>query len=316
MKRSLAFLALLTLLPLLSFSQILEPVKWSFKVEQSSPGEATLLLIAKIDKSWHLYSQDIPPDGPIPTTFTFTKSADYELVGKVTESKPIIENDPLFKMDLKFFADKAIFKQKVKILSNKPFTIKGVLEFMCCDDKQCIPPTEVEFTFDLKGNPEAAATPVVAQKVDTTVATVDSSKIKAAVKAAPAVTTTKPEKTNDSLWWFFIISFMAGLVAILTPCVFPMIPMTVTFFMHDSENKRKARTAGHRLRVFDHRHLYRDRNTRCGDPGGQFCQLPEHTLDPQRLFLPDLPHFCCLLPGDVRDHASKLAGQQSGQTGR
>jgi thiol:disulfide interchange protein len=242
MKRLTVIIALLAFLPLLTFSQILDPVHWSFKVEQSSPGEATLLLIAKIDKNWHLYSQDIPPDGPIPTTFTFTKSGDYKLVGKVMESKPIIENDPLFKMDLKFFADKAVFKQKIKILSTKPFTVKGVLEFMCCDDKQCIPPSEVEFSFDLKGNPEAAATPVTAQAQDTAAPAVDSSKIKTAAATPPPVVAPKPEKTNDSLWWFFIVSFLAGLVAILTPCVFPMIPMTVTFFMKGSENKRKART--------------------------------------------------------------------------
>jgi thiol:disulfide interchange protein len=236
------------LIPFFSFSQILDPVKWSYQIEQSSPGEATLVMNAHIDKKWHLYSQYIPKDkeGPIETSFNFEKSNNYELIGKVIEPKGIEENDPMFDMIIKYFAEKAAFRQKIRILSPKPFTIKGTVEFMCCDDKQCLPPTEVEFSFDIKGNPDIT-------KPATTQTTSDSAKITAPLTTrksdsgslkqdqAQLSATAADTAANQSLLLFFFISFLAGLLAIVTPCVFPMIPMTVTFFMHDTTNKRKAK---------------------------------------------------------------------------
>ncbi len=243
----------LLMLPLFSVSQILDPVKWTFKVEQSTPEEATILLIAKADKGWHVYSQDIPPKGPLPTTFAFTKSQHFELVGKVVEPKPIVENDPNFDMVLKFFADKAVFKQKIKVLSQKDFMVKGVLNFMCCDDKQCLPPTDVEFEVFVKGNPNAVVPANTTQATaDLASASQDSLKNAALAKAKTDSVariaeqnklseTAADQAADQSLLWFFLVSFIAGLAAIITPCVFPMIPMTVTFFMHDSTSKRKAR---------------------------------------------------------------------------
>jgi hypothetical protein len=159
MKKTAFLLCLMVLLPFLTTAQILDPVKWSFKVQQTSPGEATLLLIGKIDPKWHLYSQHIDAEPgkitPLPTSFKFEKNPDYELIGEVLEPKPIEEYDPLFELTLRYFADKTVFKQKIRILGQKDFTIKGILEYMACDDKQCIPPTEVEFAFSVKGNPMA-----------------------------------------------------------------------------------------------------------------------------------------------------------------
>jgi thiol:disulfide interchange protein len=253
MKKVIFSLLAIFLLPFFAFTQILDPVKWTFKVEQTSPEEATLLLIAKIDKSWHLYSQDIPPKGPIPTSFTFEKNKNYELLGKVKEPKAIQERDPQFEnMLLKYFADKSVFRQKIKILSHKDFTIKGMVNFMCCDDHQCIPPTDVDFEFNIKGNTnipvEAAGTLAdpnsISQdtgnktKPDTSLKSVPEQKL---VEETKLATTAADTAANESLLWFFLISFIAGLAAIVTPCVFPMIPMTVTFFMHDNTNKRKAR---------------------------------------------------------------------------
>ena len=242
----------LVVFPLLSFSQILDPVKWTFRTEHSKPDEATLVLTAHADKNWHLYSQDIPEGGPIPTTFVFTKNQNYKLEGKVQEGKPIEENDPMFKMVLKYFADKAVFKQKIKVLSPGDFVIKGSLNFMCCDDKQCLPPGDVDFEFHIRGNPDA--TKVAAKPaIDTLAAThPDTMKKAAALTARADSAAKKKEQTklgetaadqaaNQSLLWFFLISFLAGLLAIITPCVFPMIPMTVTFFMHDTTSRRKAR---------------------------------------------------------------------------
>ncbi|MFZ4562891.1 MAG: cytochrome c biogenesis protein CcdA [Bacteroidales bacterium] len=257
MKKNLTGLLAMILLPLFTFSQILDPVKWTFKVEQTSTDEATLLLIAKIDKTWHLYSQDIPQGGPngapIATSFTFNKSQDYELVGKVLEPKAIEDNDPNFDMILKFFADKATFRQKIKILSQKDFAVKGLVNFMCCDDKQCIPPNDAEFNIKVKGNPKVA-TPVAVAPITVAPTAKQQDSIKnSSIAAARADSTVKKNEqvrlgetdvdkaADKSLLWFFFISFLAGLLAIITPCVFPMIPMTVTFFMHDTTSKRKAK---------------------------------------------------------------------------
>jgi thiol:disulfide interchange protein len=248
--RKLSILLLGVILsPYVSFSQILDPVKWTFKAEQSSPGEATLVMTASIEKKWHLYSQFIPKDkeGPIETSFTFVKSSNYELIGKVSEPKGIEENDPMFNMVIKYFADKAVFKQKVRVLSSKDFAIKGSLEFMCCDDKQCLPPTEVEFTFDIKGNPGVAQPAAAQTSIQDTAkkvalpATVRPDSVSKKENQAQLSETAADTAANQSLLWFFLISFLAGLLAIVTPCVFPMIPMTVTFFMHDTANKRKAK---------------------------------------------------------------------------
>ncbi len=259
MKKFLICLLTFIFFPYFSFSQILDPVKWTFNVEQTSPDQATLLFTAKADADWHVYSQDIPQGGPIPTTFNFVKNPGFELDGKVMEPKPIIENDPNFGMVLKFFADKVTFKQKIKILDRHDFILKGTINFMCCDDKQCLPPTDVDFEFKIKGNPGASPTASTTsgnnanvQLVTSVVTSVDTPHISnlSVLKADSGSKSLQQSSLSEtdadlageeSLLWFFLISFMAGLAAIVTPCVFPMIPMTVTFFMHDTHNKRKAR---------------------------------------------------------------------------
>jgi thiol:disulfide interchange protein DsbD len=239
------FLALI-LVPFFTYAQILKPVTWSFKVEQTKPDEATLLLTAKIDPKWHLYSQDVPPppDGPVGTSFNFTRSQDFNLIGKVTESKSIAERDPMFDNNiLKYFEHKALFKQKIKVIGKQDFKIKGSLEFMCCDDTKCIPPDEVEFSFDIKGNPggsEITAAAPIQKSRDSVAKKADTAKV-TAINKIPAKPSGMDTGEKKSLLMFFLISLFAGFLAILTPCVFPMIPMTVTFFMHDSVNTRKAR---------------------------------------------------------------------------
>ncbi|PKO97807.1 MAG: hypothetical protein CVU14_09370, partial [Bacteroidetes bacterium HGW-Bacteroidetes-9] len=162
MKNSLKSVILLILLavslPLISGAQVFKPVKWTFSTKQISAGEVQLIFSATIDKPWHLYSQDVPPppDGPVPTSFFFEKSADFKTIGKVKEPKAIEEFDNQFKITLKYFADKAVFTQNIKVLSAKDFKITGYLEFMCCDDTQCLAPETIDFEFNIKGNPEAA----------------------------------------------------------------------------------------------------------------------------------------------------------------
>lgn len=226
---------------IISNAQILEPVKWSFSSKKTADADAEIILTATIDKGWHLYSQFIPENGPVPTEFVFDKSNLYQPVGKVLEPKPIAEKDPNFdNMVLKFFSTKAVFRQKIKILSDKTFTVKGTVTFMCCNDVSCLPPNDVSFSVKVEG----ASVSTVKDTVTT-----DAVITKPADTNATAKTDTINKGTlsvddtgmgNKGLWGLFFFAFLAGLAAIVTPCVFPMIPMTVSFFMHESESRAKS----------------------------------------------------------------------------
>ena len=211
MKKLSLFFALFVaiILPLTSFGQMYDPVQWSFSSESLGNNEYNVIFKADIEAGWHVYSQNIADGGPVPTSFIFTESSDYERVGVVTESESIVLNDPVFDMELRFFEKEAIFIQKVKVLGKEPVTVKGELEYMVCNDGQCLPPTPVEFDVTLDygaiANPDTQA------------------------------------KEGDSLLSMILQAILWGLAALLTPCVFPMIPMTVSFFLHGSENKAAGR---------------------------------------------------------------------------
>ncbi|WP_117880533.1 protein-disulfide reductase DsbD domain-containing protein [Aureibaculum luteum] len=129
-------------------AQIINPVKWSTSVKKISDTEYELSAIATIDSGWHLYSQNVPEDGPIPTTFTFKSDANYAKKGNTKEEKGHTVNDAVFEMTIKFFENKTTFKQLVKILKTTK-TITGEVEFMACNDVQCTPPTTVDLEFIL-----------------------------------------------------------------------------------------------------------------------------------------------------------------------
>lgn len=228
LKNTIKSTLLATLVLMMSFSataQILEPVKWEFKSKKISDTEVELQFIAKIETKWHLYSQYVPENGPQPTYFEIDKSDSFELLGDVVEPKAKEEYDENFEMVVKYFGDaEVVFHQKVKLLTDKPFKITGFLEYMCCDDSRCLPPTTVDFSFAVNGGTADTATQESSSELSD----------KEALEANKG-------HEKKSLWGFFILSFLAGLAAILTPCVFPMIPMTVTFFMHDKESKAKGK---------------------------------------------------------------------------
>ena len=235
-------------------AQVLKPVKWNFSVKEISETEAELTLKASIETAWHLYAQDIPPDGPIPTTFKFNKSKDFELVGKVTEPKPIEEVDNMFGMTIKYFYGNVPFKQKIKIKSKGEFIITGELEFMACNDKTCIPPEVVEFSFVINKGKTGSIEAVK----DTTGAgsTIPADTLKKKIDSLAVASAQTPDdgechvktfngasaetKGEFSYWGFMLLAFLAGLAALLTPCVFPMIPMTVTFFLKTAETRKIA----------------------------------------------------------------------------
>ncbi len=235
MKKILYILSLFFVFTTTVQAQIFEPVKWETSVEKISESEFDLVVTATIDEGWHLYSQSIPDDGPIPTTFSF-KGVDgkYELVGKTTEGKGHEEFDKVFEMNIKYFENKETFKQRINLLTNDKITIDETVEFMVCNDTNCLPPTEVELSFIVQG--KASTEKVNAIENSGTGEIVENTNTQKDIKATEADTIPTEEKSR-SLLGIFIVAFLFGFTALLTPCVFPMIPMTVSFFTKQSKTK-------------------------------------------------------------------------------
>ena len=208
------FILFFTLLSVITLAQIFNPVSWDFSQIQVSDNEIELQFKATIDDGWYLYSQFIGDDGPVPTELTFTSEGGYSLVGNPKEGEPIEEFDPNFDMILKYFKNEAIFTQIVQVSSSEDFNLDGNVYFMVCDEAQCLPPEEVEFSFEIKG-------------VDGGVIVEDTKN-------------TSDEKEGKGMWALFFIAFISGFAALLTPCVFPMIPMTVSFFTKQSKTKAQG----------------------------------------------------------------------------
>ena len=239
---------LLFLFSINGFSQIKSPVKWSYSVNQLNTETAELIITAKIDKGWHLYSQYMEEGGPIVTSFKFNKSKAYKLDGKTSEPKPNAEFDDMFKMTVKYFNTQAIFKQKIKILSDKVFTVNGSFEYMVCNDGSCIPFQDNVFEFKIKGNPNAKEITTVNdtasiaslsnkdnKDIYTNQSNLDTAKILINKE------TNNPLKVNSKpLYMIFLFAFIAGLLTLITPCVFPMIPMTISFFMKGNKTRKKG----------------------------------------------------------------------------
>lgn len=227
-------------------AQILKPVKWKFEASRKTSNVFELTFTANIDQNWHLYSQFIPEGGPIPTRFEFETDSNgvFQKIGKTEELSKIEEEfDQSFQMQLKYFSHKAVFKQKIKVL--KETELKGYVEFMTCDNEKCLPPEQIEFSFKLSPSVEQTASPTISssQKADSATLTVTSTQDSVSVAQTEKAADPEPstEEQDDSLFLFFWLAFGGGLISILMPCVFPMIPMTVSFFMHSSKSKTQAK---------------------------------------------------------------------------
>ncbi|MBA3649749.1 MAG: thioredoxin family protein [Chitinophagales bacterium] len=235
-----------------SFSQILTPVKINSSVKDLGNGEYQLIFEAKIEDGWHLYSHFVPEGGPIPASVNFENRKGFQIGKFSEEGEKIQKNEPLFGMDLVWYEGKAVFKQKIKV-NSATANVKGYFEYGICNDRSCLPPSDVEFDYKLKG--------VVLSKSDsgkTAIAVPETSKIKEVnvdIKGTTAAsvadtsqkissvisTTGKQVNINPIGWWkIFIGGFGGGLLALLTPCVFPMIPLTVSFFTKKNHNRKKA----------------------------------------------------------------------------
>ncbi|MBO7480682.1 MAG: thioredoxin family protein [Bacteroidales bacterium] len=244
------------------FAQMAEPVKWKFSTEKISDKEFNLVMTASIEDKWHLYSQHFDAGGPMPLVISFTKSDKYKTVGQTTESpSPTSEYDDVFMVNVKYFTNKATFKQKIEVLTDASFSVKAELSGQACfEDGQCLPVNaDANFKIDLPkkevAEPEkTAAEPAKAEEKTTDVVDAEPVEETASDSAQAEVVEQKSDKggtpriisqnefveetsEDSSMWAFFFLSLLFGILGILTPCVFPMIPMTISFFMQGDSSK-------------------------------------------------------------------------------
>lgn len=241
-------IVLMLLLSSIMFGQMYNPVKWSASVEKKSDKEYILKAQAIIQSGWHLYGQYIEEGGPVATAFTFKNtSKKFELIGKTTEDKGHEVVDKIFNMKIKYFEDKAIFTQKIKFTSDEITSINAEVEFMVCDDSNCLPPSTEELIFKIsntkKGITDKAT--VITKKVNTiinedTLVVVNRAIVKEEKVVSKAVENTTEKNNSRGFLSIFIIAFLSGFAALLTPCVFPMIPMTVSYFTKQSKTKAEG----------------------------------------------------------------------------
>ncbi|MFV5686522.1 cytochrome c biogenesis protein CcdA [Flavobacterium sp. GB2R13] len=237
--RKLLFILLAFLAFAKGNAQILDPAKWTTKIEKKSENTYLLTFNAVIEKDWHLYSQFTPDGGPLPLEIIFKdQKGNFTVVGKAKESKTTTAFNDVFGVNETFFHDKAQIQQEIKITNPKITKIETDLNYQVCKEV-CIN-LEKKFTFAIPINSKIAKE--VALKTDTT--KVDAIVSKPAVKETVIPVKSKVEAakpaTQIGLWSIFFIAFLSGFAALLTPCVFPMIPMTVSFFTKQSKTKAKG----------------------------------------------------------------------------
>ncbi|TXN34972.1 thiol:disulfide interchange protein [Flagellimonas hymeniacidonis] len=209
------------------YSQIYNPVDWSTSVKKISDTEFILISEASIQSNWHLYSQDVPLDGPLPTSFMYDDgSGEFSLIDGTLEEEGHVSFDSIFEKEIKYFENHAVFKQKIILDKKKVGEIRAVVEFMVCDDTRCLPPTEVELIFNL-GDKEGSG--------DQNLNDLNSQNDIIANDLNPYST-----DRGRGIWTVFFIAFISGFAALLTPCVFPMIPLTVSFFTKQSKSRSKG----------------------------------------------------------------------------
>ena len=224
-------------------AQILNPVQWKTKVVQKSATEFELVMDATIENEWHMYSQFTPENGPLPTVFDYKNAkGNYDLVGKTKESPYKKVYNDIFEVDEYYFAKTAQFKQVIKVTNPKVKEVKVYVEYQVCKE-QCIQ-QDATFTFKL---PEIKVEDVASTNVittDTTTVNSDTTAVATVVKEKPTkevIATTAPKTEEKGLWSIFFLAFFGGFAALLTPCVFPMIPMTVSFFTKQSKTKAEGK---------------------------------------------------------------------------
>ncbi|MEX0983188.1 MAG: cytochrome c biogenesis protein CcdA [Bacteroidales bacterium] len=239
MKKSLIFLSAI-IFSMVTWAQPIDPVSWNFSTVQTGAQTFELVFEAKIDPPWHLYSAYVPENGPIPTRPHFEEMEGFKVVGELVEvTKPKVKFDEGFRMDIGTIAGRAEFRQEVQIAGSEA-TITGEVEYQVCDDSNCLPPAYEEFSFRLNASSDQAVADGGGGAAATAGAGSDPATQLSQSPTSAQSGFNASVADERSLWRFFWIAFGAGLLALLTPCVFPMIPMTVSFFMQGSENRARS----------------------------------------------------------------------------
>ncbi len=252
-------LALIISFNISSIAQQKSPVTWSFSTKKVSNNEVKLIYKASIEDGWHLYSQFLPVGGPLPTEFEYDKSDGFVKTGKCTEyPKPKVEHDEDFGVDVFYFSKSVTFTQKILIKSKKDFTIKGIVNYQVCNDETCIP-YDNEFEFNVPGVVEEKAveqekgdgnaeveseqTPedTATKEIVDTIIVDDGNDADNETKIIAKETEDSSEDEERSLWGFFFFALGLGIAGIFTPCVFPMIPMNIAFFLNYQGGKSKGK---------------------------------------------------------------------------
>ncbi len=263
---SLLFSLLLGSVSGLKAQMHLDVLSWKATLEDKGTAEKKIIVTAKIKDGWHLYDQNMPADGPNSTEFTFYKLEGAKKVGGfVATSKPHEEYDKQFEMTLRFFEKKVSFVQKIVVTDPEKFYVELGVTAQACDDQACLPPATEEFTFKRSDLKSTAADTSVVEEADKTeeVAVTDSLATAETQEGVPTTETSGAEISADMLWTpvvdtlkaygdktltqtdsslleLLLFGFLGGLVALITPCVWPMIPMTVSFFLKRTKDRKKA----------------------------------------------------------------------------
>ena len=253
--KKILFSLIVSFLAFAAYAQIQEPVKFKTELKNVSATEVEIVFTASIEQGWHVYSTDLGDGGPISATFNTDKLAGAQLDGKLRPvGKEIASFDKLFEMDVRYFEHTAQFVQKLK-LTGGDYQVTGYLEYGACNDENCLPPTQVEFSFSGKaeGTSASVQTETPAEKADmaaapavigsadgpTSVVVSDNDLWSPVINELNALGETTSQE--DMSWlYIFITGFVGGLLALFTPCVWPIIPMTVSFFLKRSKDKKKG----------------------------------------------------------------------------
>ncbi|MDD7631860.1 MAG: cytochrome c biogenesis protein CcdA [Parabacteroides sp.] len=256
-------------------AQILTPVTWKIHLDDTGASEKSIVFTATADKGWHLYDMNLPEGGPISTSFTFETLTGAELIGTPTASvAPTTVYDEQFAMNLRWYPGTVSFTQKFKVTDAAKFKMEGQIEFMACNDETCLPPDQIDFSYTKRDiRMDGAATGTTEETVEPEPSTEEPTEApatpatdtpavgdqpKSQASHAPAVLTDAPAlwtpvidqlkafgdatvAAADTSWLFiFFAGFLGGFIALLTPCVWPMIPMTVSFFLKRTKDRKKA----------------------------------------------------------------------------
>lgn len=253
--KKILFSLIVSFLAFAAYAQIQEPVKFKTELKNVSATEVEIVFTASIEQGWHVYSTDLGDGGPISATFNTDKLTGAQLDGKLRPvGKEIASFDKLFEMDVRYFEHTAQFVQKLK-LTGGDYQVTGYLEYGACNDENCLPPTQVEFSFSGKAEGASASvqTETPAEQADTATAPAviggadgptsvvvsDNDLWSPVINELNALGETTSQE--DMSWlYIFITGFVGGLLALFTPCVWPIIPMTVSFFLKRSKDKKKG----------------------------------------------------------------------------